>query len=121
MSSDSRSSPIPADPALEKLRRLPASATEDYQAFRSTGSEESLTRLIIAVLSDHAPDKASRVTEWKDGLSLIDDIGFDSLAIAESVFFFEDLFRISISNEEIVQVRTLGELRAFVKAKAATV
>lgn len=108
------------DPAFDKLKRLPTAATADYRAFRASGDEEALTRLIIAVLTNHAPDKAEAVKEWRDDLNLIGDIGFDSLAIAETIFFFEDLFQISISNEEIVRVHTVGELRAFVKMKASS-
>ena len=111
--------PPVCDPA-EKLRRLPASALENYRKFRATGDEAALTELIFVVLYDFLPQKSKTgATSWPDAARLIEDLGFDSLAIAETVFFFEDLFTISISNEEILQVRTVGELRAFVQKKLA--
>ena len=113
------SNPPVCDPA-EKLRRLPPSALENFRKFRATGDEAALTALIFAVLYDFLPQKSkARMTSLPDGARLIGDLGFDSLAIAETVFFFEDLFTISISNEEILQVRTVGELRAFVQKKLA--
>ena len=112
-------SPQICDPA-DKLRRLPPSALENYRKFRTTGAEAALSELIFVVLYDFLPQKSKTgATGWPDEARLIEDLGFDSLAIAETVFFFEDLFSISISNEEILQVRTVGELRAFVQKKLA--
>ena len=54
---------------------------------------------------------------WVDDARLVEDLGFDSLATIETVFFFEDLFRISVSNDEIARVKTLGDLRRFVRGK----
>lgn len=106
-------------PAFAKLRHLAAAAVEDYQSFCTRGDEAALRRLVVAVIAARAQEKGVGVTDWSDGLRLVDDIGFDSLAIAELVFFFEDLFGISITNAEIMRVRTLGELHVFVRRKVS--
>jgi acyl carrier protein len=51
---------------------------------------------------------------------LIGDLGFDSLALAEIVFFIEDLYQVSVSNEELMRITTVGELRGFIRIKVAS-
>jgi acyl carrier protein len=102
------------------LRHFPREVSEAFERLRTTDDAAALERLIHAVVWDHvpAPAKAAALTP---STALIDDLGFDSIAISELVFFFEDLFRVSIASEEIARVRTVGELCAFVGAKLAAV
>lgn len=120
MSSDAQTPSNPLDEAvLEKLRRLSPTAIADFKAFQATRDGDALERLILAVLADRAPDRSVVGTEWRGELSLIEDLGFDSLPIAESVFYIEDLFTISISNHDIIKIRTLNDLRNFLMLRAS--
>jgi len=103
----------------EKLERLPGDALRNYRMFMETGDEEALAVLVFAVLNHFLPKSsaAERNAAWPEDARLVEDLGFDSLATIETVFFFEDLFQISVSNDEIVAVRTVGDLRRFVHAK----
>ena len=76
--------------------------------------------IVDAALVDFLPrNSVYRTTVPAASDRLIEDLGYDSLAIAEFVFFFEDLFKVTISNREIREVRTVGELRGFVDRKLA--
>lgn len=102
------------------LRHLPASAREAFAVFQATGDPATLDPVLHAILEDFIPrPPAVPLAELPGDTMLIDDLGFDSLAITEVVFFAEDLFGINISNEEIVRVRTLADLRGFIRGKVA--
>jgi acyl carrier protein len=120
MSSLSSSAPAPSADPEESIRHLSETARAGYREFRATGRIEALDPLILAILADFMPRKNARPLQDLPGeTKLMEDLGFDSLAITEVVFFTEDLFGISIANEEIIQVRTLDDLRSFIRAKVA--
>jgi len=77
--------------------------------------------VVIAVVLDHQPTQARKSGEVvaPDTARLMADLGFDSLALAEIVFFLEDLYKVTITNEELMKITTVGELRAFVRTKVA--
>jgi acyl carrier protein len=108
-----------ADPREDKLRHLPAPAVAAFRRFQAEGDASGLDVVTFAILEDYIPRKPERpLAELPPDSRLIDDLGFDSLAITELVFFTEELFGISITNEEILAVHTLDELRVFVRRKA---
>ncbi|HET7537140.1 MAG TPA: acyl carrier protein [Candidatus Didemnitutus sp.] len=102
----------------EKIRHLPPAAQVAFRRFRTTGDVTVLDPVVYAILENFVPRTPPQpLAEMPAGSQLIEDLGFDSLAITEVVFFSEDLFGIHISNEEIFQVRTLDDLRVFVRRK----
>jgi 3-hydroxyacyl-[acyl-carrier-protein] dehydratase len=123
----SQAQPLPVVPATanrhaeEKLERLPAGALENYRTFLKSGAEQALAGLVLEALNYFQPKTFAAISgrELPDGTRLIEDLGFDSLATIETVFFFEDLFQISVSNDEIMTVRTVGDLRRFLQGKLA--
>lgn len=112
--------PTPAAPASEdKLRNLPPEARASFARFRTTRATADLDPVIFAILTDFSPRKpVPPLATLPGGTRLMEDLGFDSLAITEVVFFTEDLLGVTISNEEIVQIGTLEQLRTFIHGKA---
>lgn len=119
MTSPALSGNRPADPE-QKLKNLPAPARAAYRRFKDTGDQAALDEVIMAILADFIPRPQVGLLATAPGTSrLIEDLGFDSLAITEVVFFTEDLFGISIANEDLLQLGTLDQLRQFVRKKIA--
>ena len=98
------------------LRHFPDEVRAAYLRLRNHRDLAAADTLVLAIVADHMPNKDARLT---DDAMLAEHLGFDSVTIAEMVFFLEDLLQVNVSNAEIVRVRTIGELRAFVREKLA--
>ena len=113
------SSSLPAD-FEGKISHLPASAQAAYRRYHAGGDVAELDAVIVALLEDFMPKSRARPLAGLPGSThLMADLGFDSLAITEVIFAVEDLLGIRITNEEIMQVLTLDDLRGFIRRKAA--
>ena len=104
-----------------QLARYPVEARDAYERFRTTGDAEALRVVVFAAVRDFMPKRNLGVSnvELHGEMKLMEDLGYDSLAVAETVFFFEDLFKVRIQNTELMSVRTIGELQNFVLQKLA--
>ena len=109
-------------------KKLPArysqKAQEAYGRFLGSNDLSGVADIVLEAVLDYLPSTTSTQTpppqsteELRDDLRLMEDLGFDSLAVAELVFFLEEIFPVTINNVEIVSVRTLGDLRQFVDTK----
>lgn len=117
LSASTSSPPAAPPPAVETLlRHFPDEVRASYIRLRETGDPQAADTLVLAIVADHMRDKC---TPLSDTAALMADLGFDSVTIAEMVFFIEDLLQVSVTNAEIMQVRTVGDLRAFVRVKLA--
>jgi len=115
---ESSSSPIGAKATL--LRHFPGEIREAYARSCAAGDSAAVDTVVVGVLLDHVPDKAKLAAiAPDDSVALVADLGLDSIAIAQVVFFLEDLFEINISNTEILGVRTIGDMRVFIRRKLA--
>ena len=54
-----------------------------------------------------------------DSLVILDDLGLDSLTMVEIVLAVEDAIGTTISEEEVQSIRTLGDLKKFIKEKVS--
>jgi acyl carrier protein len=112
--------PVAPDDQEKALRHLPPAAQAAFQHFAASGDVTALDPVILAILEDYIPRPPAQPLATMPGDTLlIEGLGFDSLAITEVVFFTEDLLKIRIANDEIMQVRTLDDLRGFVRRKVS--
>ena len=112
----------PQRPPVNSLGKFPEPVRAAYAVYQQTADPDALDLVVMAVVRDFIPKSLGIAAEspLTEGSRLVADLGFDSLALSETVFFLEDLFNVRISNAEIMEVRTVGELRQFVRRKLAS-
>ncbi len=111
--------PVPPAPQSSPLARFPAEVIAAFQRYRTSGDTDAVEAVVIAAVVDFRPVTAAASQPITDGMRLLEDLGYDSVAVAELVFFLEDLFEMTITNDDILAVSTIGELRACVVRKLA--
>lgn len=104
-----------------QLARFPIEVRDAYRLYRETRDADALQVVVTAALREHMPKRTGQAAapDFNDNVRLIEDLGYDSLAVAEIVFFFEDLFQVSIRTQDLQSMSTVGELRAFVLRQLA--
>src|SRR5262245_34705113 len=118
--------PIPAKPfapedeaALrEALKRCSPSTFEAAVQFRKTGNPEHVPAIVIGVIERFVePDLRVKLKDADDDLRLIEDLGVDSLTMMEIVILVEDVLQMSINNDELRNLRTVGDVKTFIDCK----
>jgi acyl carrier protein len=109
--------PTPPSKPNPALARFPAEVLQAYQRYRDSGDAGAVDAVVIAAVIDYRPCGAGPAPAVSDETRLFEDLGYDSVAVAELVFFLEDIFDLTIANDDIVEVRTIGSLRECVTRK----
>ena len=111
---------------MKRAKKLPerfsVAAQEAFANFQRSGDLSGIPLVVMEVVFDLAPlrtafESASGSSPSQNQLRLVEDLGFDSLVIAELIFSLEEMFPVSVQNSELVAVRTLGDLHVFISSK----
>jgi acyl carrier protein len=62
-------------------------------------------------------DLRKKLRNASSDLRLAEDLGLDSLSMMEIVILAEDVLRITIDNDELRPLRTIGDIVGFVERK----
>ena len=63
------------------------------------------------------PDLRSKLKDGDDDLRLIEDLGIDSLTMMEIVILVEEVLQLTINNDELRNLRTVGDVKIFIDCK----
>jgi 3-hydroxymyristoyl/3-hydroxydecanoyl-(acyl carrier protein) dehydratase/acyl carrier protein len=102
----------------EALKRCPAGTFEAALEYRFHGDSDRIPDVVTGIIERYIePEKRPILRGADDSLSLVDGLGIDSLTMMEIVLLVEEVLRINFDNEELKQLRTLGDIKSFMNFK----
>jgi len=102
----------------EGLRRCSAATADAAIRFREKGDLDAVPLVVFGIIERYQPANAPvKLSEAGESMRLIEDIGLDSLTLLEIVMSIEEVLKLRIENEELRELRTLGQLNLFLHAK----
>jgi 3-hydroxyacyl-[acyl-carrier-protein] dehydratase len=107
------------DPSLrELLKRCSPGTYEAACRFRATGGCEHLPVVVRGILERFvAPGLRAKLRLTGKDLRLVEDLGVDSLTMIEVVSLAEEVFQVSIENDDLGRLHTLGDITGFVECR----
>jgi 3-hydroxyacyl-[acyl-carrier-protein] dehydratase len=116
------STPTPQDdPVLrDALKRCSPATYYAACKFRQTRHPDDL-RLLVAGVVERFVERSHRpaLAAGGDALRLREDLGLDSLTMMEIVMLAEEVLPLTVANDELTALRTLGDVQAFIARKLA--
>lgn len=108
------------DPLRDALKRCSPETYEAACRFRRTRDLTEIPAIVRGVIARFVEsERRGKLQHPAAELHLIEDLGIDSLTMMEIVMLAEEALPITISNEELRHLRTLGEVEQFITSKLA--
>lgn len=113
------SPPPPSEPSA--LSAFPFDVQAAHRRWLVSRAPDAADAVVLAVLRHYTPADRRGPDDIPppDHTRLMADLGYDSLALAELVFFFEDLYHVRIRQESIVHLATVADLRGYLRNRLA--
>lgn len=106
------------DRLRETLKRCPPQTFAAVCRFRDTRDPAALRVAVAGIVERYVErELRPRLAGESDSLRLVEDLGLDSLTLMEIVVLAEDVLGFSVSNEELVRLKTLADVQRFVAEK----
>ncbi len=102
----------------DTLKRCSPASVEAAVQYRKTGDANLVPAVVIGVIERFVEaDVRPKLRQGDDELRLVEDLGVDSLTMMEIVILVEDVLQMQINNEELRNLRTVGDVKLFIDCK----
>lgn len=104
----------------ESFRRCRPGTLEAIFDYRESGNAAALEAVVYGIIDRYMPpESALKIDDADDDSLLADDLGIDSLTMLEIVLSIEEALGLRVDDSELQTIRTLGEVKAYLSAKAS--
>jgi 3-hydroxyacyl-[acyl-carrier-protein] dehydratase len=102
----------------EALKRCPEQSINAAIEYSQTQDPSLVPVIVMGIVERFVePDVRPLVRKGDDSSRLMEDLGIDSLLMVEIVMLIEETLGISIENEELRNLRTVGDVKVYLDAK----
>jgi 3-hydroxyacyl-[acyl-carrier-protein] dehydratase len=102
----------------ESLKRCSPASVEAAVTYRKTKDVTLVPAIVIGVIERFVEaDIRPKLRRGDDDLRLVEDLGVDSLTMMEIVILVEDVLQMQINNDELRNLRTVGDVKTFIDCK----
>ena len=105
------------------LKRCRPETIDAALRFRASGDLTEIPVIVYGIVERHLAPEVSQKLDLhhvEEGTRLVEDLGIDSLTMLEIVLSIEETMAMRIENEELKDLRTLGDVKTFIGQKLAT-
>ena len=102
----------------ELLKRCSIKTLDAALKFRQNRDTAQIEPIVFGIIDRHLePDQREVFKNADDSLRLYEGLGLDSLTMLEIVMLVEQTLQLSIDNEELRDLRTIGDVKQYLDAK----
>ena len=102
----------------DALKRCSPATLDAAIEFRRTGAPELIPTVVLGIVERFVePDQRPRLKHADPSLRVVEDLGVDSLTMMEVVLLVEESLKITIKNDELRNLRTIGDIQIFIDCK----
>lgn len=102
----------------EEMRGFPPAAIDEVMDLREHFDSGRLRKAMLGVLAFYLPRGVARPDAGvPDETRLREDMGVDSLTLAEAAFKLDELLGVAIETRETAELKTIGDMHTFLCSK----
>ena len=108
------------DPALieDAMKRCRPEAVEAAKKYRENGDPKLAPVIVLGIVERFLePEMREKLEDGGANLRFMEDLGVDSLTMVEIVMTVEQVLDVKIDNEELRELRTLGDVNSYITAR----